>query len=212
MRLIGNVSIGYDPVSWFGIDGNYSNFSTTQKGGNVPLVDSLKTYCVNRSLSVNPRLLFVKQTLIHSVILSLNQNDYIDRNTATNASTTRATTVLLNYSMTFIKSLIGLNMGLSYIDCINSYTETKMTGFTAGISKSFFQNKLFCSLGESVQSTEISSQKGWVFNTNASVRYQPFKRHSFNLQVYLVNNTISDKAAANVYNQSKIDLSYVLTF
>ena len=154
----------------------------------------------------------MKTNLVHSVIFSFSQNNYIDRNAATDANTTRATTVLLNYSMTFIKSQIGLNMGLSYIDCINSYTETKMMGGSAGVSKSFFKNKLFCSLGESVQNSEIASQLGWVFNTNASVRYQPHPKHTFILQIYLVNNTISKQEAANAYNQSEGDLSYVFTF
>ncbi len=212
MRLIGNLTVGYDPVSWFGFDATFSNFSTTQKAGNVPLVDSLKIYNVNRSLSINPRLLFVKTSLVHSVILSFNQNDYIDRNATTSDATTRATTILLNYSLTIIKSQLGLNMGLSYIDCRNSFTATKMSGGNAGISKTFFKNKLFCSLGESVQNSEIASQQGWVFNTNASLRYQPHPKHTLILQVYLVDNSIPDKVAANVYNQSRGDLSYVFTF
>ena len=212
VRTIWNLNIGYDPVQWFGIDASYANFSTNQKPGNIPLVDSLKTYNVNRNLSINPRLLFVNPKLIHSVILSFNQSDYIDRNAYTDAATTRATTVFLNYSVTLINSQLGMNAGLSYINCVNSYAETRMTGGSVGVSKPFLKNKLFCSLGESVQNSYIASQSGWVFNTNASVRYLPHPKHSLVLQIYLVNNTISDQTAANVYNQSKGDLSYVFTF
>jgi hypothetical protein len=212
LRTIWNVSIGYDPVSWFGIDGTWSNFSTSQKAGNVPLVDTLKSYNVNKSLSINPRLIFVNTKLVHAVLLSFNQNDYIDRNAFSDAATTRATTIILNYSMTFIQSQLGLNAGLSYIHSRNSFQETKMTGGNAGISKTFFKNKFFCSLTESVQNSYILSQSGWVYNTNASLRYQPHPHHSFVLQIYFVNNTISDKEAANAYNQSKGDLSYVFTF
>jgi hypothetical protein len=212
LRTIWNVNVGLEPVSWFGIDASYANFSTNQKAGNVPLVDTLKSYNVNRSLSINPRLIFVNTKLVHSVLLSFNQNDYIDRNAFSDAASTRATTVILNYSMTFIQSQLGLYAGLSYIDSKNSFQQTKMTGGNAGISKSFDKNIFFCSLNETIQNSDIFFQKGWVFNTNASVRYQPHPKHSFVLQIYFVNNTIADKQAANAYNQSKGDLSYVFTF
>jgi hypothetical protein len=199
-------------VTWFGIDASYSNFSTNQKAGNIPLTDSLKSYNISKSFSINPRLLFVNQKNIHSILLSYNQNDYLDKNAVTDANTTRATTVLLNYSLTFIKSQIGLTAGISYISSRNSYTETTMSGATLGIGKPFFSNKLYCNLGESIQLSKISSENGLVFNTNASVRYQPHPKHSFSLQIFLVDNTFSDKTSANAYNQSKGDLSYVFTF
>jgi hypothetical protein len=212
MRTIWNLSLAYDPVSWFGFDLSYANFSTSQKAGNIPLTDSLKCYNVSKSFSLNPRLLFVRERHIHSILISYNLNDYIDRNSNTDANTTHATTALLNYSLTFIKSQIGMTGGLSYISSRNSLAETTMYGGSASFGKPFFGNKLYCSLGESVQTTEIASQNGLVFNTNASVRYQPHPKHTFSLQIYFVNNTFSDKNSANAYNQSKGDLSYVFTF
>jgi hypothetical protein len=211
-RTIWNLNIGYEPVSWFGIDASYANFSTNQKPGNVPLIDSLKSYNVNKSLSINPRVIFVNTKFVHSAILSFNQNNYLDHNTISDAATTKATTAFLNYSLTFIKIQLGVNAGLSYLNSKNDFMKTTMTGLTFGANKSFFNNKLTCSLSESIQNSDINSQPGWVFNTNASVRYQPHPKHSFVLQIYFTDNTISDKSAANAYNQSKGDLTYVFTF
>ena len=212
MRTIWNLALSFNPVNWFGIDFAWSNFSTNQKSGNVPLVDSLKTYNVNRTISINPRFIIIKPKHLHSVILSFNQNDFIDRNPRSQGATTRATTAFLNYSLSFISNQLNLTAGLSYIDCRNSYTSTTMAGGNAGVSKSFFKNKLFCSLNESAQNSRVSGQDGWVFNTSLMLRYAPHRRHSIGLQVFFVTNSFADKAAVGMYNQSKGDLSYVYTF
>ena len=211
-RTIWNASVSINPVTWFGIDASYSNFSTNQKAGRLPLVDSTKTYNVNRTLSVNPRFLIIRSKHLHIIILSYNQNDYVDMNPATSGATTRATTAFLNYTLTFIPAQLSLTAGLSYINCTNSYSTTTMEGGNAGISKSFFSNKLFCSLNESFQHAEVAGQLGWLLNTSALFRYAPFRHHSFNLQINLVNTTFADKAATNMYNQQKGELSYVFTF
>jgi hypothetical protein len=212
IRDIWNASLSINPITWFGIDAMYSNFSTNQRAGKIPLVDSLKTYNVDRTLSVNPRFIIIKSKHIHTIILSYNENDYVDMNPLTSGATTIATTAFLNYTLTFIPKQLNLTVGLSYVNSHNSYATTTMTGGTAGLSKSFLKNKLFCSLNENAQSSEVNSQKGWVFNTSASLRYMPLRHHSFNLQLILVNTTFQDKVATNMYNQSKGDLSYVFTF
>jgi len=211
-RTIWNVNMSINPVTWFGLDFLYANFSTNQKAGRVPLVDSLKTYNVNRSLSITPRLLFYNAVHVHSIVLSFNQNDFVDKNPQAEGATTRATTAMLNYNLTFNKIQLSLVAGLSYINSHNSLSKTTLTGGYAGVSKSFFKNELFCSLNESVQNSGINSETGWIFNTSASVRYQPHPKHSLTLQVFLVSNTFSNPSSANSYNQTKGDLSYVYTF
>ncbi len=165
-RVIGSGNISINPAPVFGIDLNYTNYSTGQATTHLLSSDTgqYRVRNVSQSASVTPRVILISTETSNSFILSVSQQAYTDLNPVTQASAnSQTTTGSFNYNLSFLKT--GMNIGASilYADTKQATTKTGLRGLTVNGSKSFFENKL--SLGGSLGFTRSS------IATNSSINY-----------------------------------------
>jgi hypothetical protein len=212
-RTIGSLNMSYNINQNFGVDANYSNFTTNQKAGSMPIIDTLKLFQVNKTISVTPRFTKVSEKFSHVVMLNYNFMKLDDKNKKTQNQTETNTTILyLNYIVGFIPQKLNVTLGLNYTGLKNNYYKNTMQGVNAGVSKTLAGNNMTLNWNNSFLFNKINADNGTIFNTSLSANYRFAKKHSINLNVYYIRNSFGEKAATPSYNEYKGDFSYVFTF
>jgi len=210
-RKIGSANLSYNPNQTFGFTGTYSNYSSDQKAGKIPLADTMRLYQVNKNMMLMPRLTFIDTSKVQMVMLMFNNMKLHDKNPATAKYTDFSTSnILLNYMVSFSKSGFSINGGLNYT-ILDMQTKNKTYGLTWGLSKSFLHNKLNTSLNNVLNLSSYNGANGTVINIIAALSYNLSKKSSFNVNLYYNGN--NSKSLANPsFNEYKGDFTYVYHF
>ncbi len=213
LRTVGSANLSWNPAQIFGVDGSFSNFSTDQKAGRIPLVDTAKIFQSNLNMSLSPRLTFMTRTNSHMVYLMLNHTRLNDRNPKTEALTeNRVNTANLNYALTLIKQRITLTTGLNYMSLSNSAGNNSAMGLSAGIMGMLAKELLSVSWTNSFLTTEYSGNKGKVINSQIMLSFRLKKNHQFRLGAWFTGNYYDEGASVPSYSEIKGDFSYVFSF
>ena len=197
----------------WGVDVNYSNFSTNQRSGRSAIIDSLKLFQVNHNFSVTPR--FTKATSLHShfVMLNFSQMKLDDKNKTTASQTETATKVLTaNYSLGLLKSRANLSLGLNYTTLENNMYEGKTYGGSIGAAKSMVKDKLSLNWTNSLMLNKMSGNDGNTFTSYLSADFRPYPKHVFNLGVNYISNSYSNTENSSSFNEIRGEIRYGYTF
>ncbi len=212
-RTVGSANISLNPVKWFGMDASYSNFSTNQKAGNIPLVDTMKVYQSTQSISVMPHVISMNTIHSHMVMLAYNRSKLNDKNPATQEITQNtASTINLNYMLGLLQKKITISGGLNYMILHNYIADNKASGFTAGVAGLAAKDKLSLSWSNTLMRSEYMQNKGWIFTTNFTAAYKHSKHHQFRAGIYYTGNHYQQNASTPSFNEIKGDMSYVYSF
>lgn len=212
-RTISSVQASFNPTPVFGLDVNVSNYSSTQRAGRVPLIDSLKFYQTTRNLTVSPRWLFTGSDFNHLIIAVFTRMALDDKNSHTRQFTeNQATVVSLNYSLTLLPYQATALFGMNYNRLENYLVAHKSTGFTLGASKSLLQGQLNAGLNQAVVRTEQPQGKDWTINTWLNSGYRLSRQQSLRLSLYFIRSVHPQGMGASNFNEIKGDLGYVYTF
>ena len=225
-RVIGSGNISINPAQVFGIDLNYTNYSTGQSATRIvttpPDTGQYQVRNVSQSASVTPRVLLISSEMTNSFILSISQQQYTDLNITTQASANSLTTTgSFNYNLSLLKS--GLNAGgsLLYADTKQGMTTTGLRGVNFNASKSFLQNKLSLGLSfgftkSSISQVDTSSTQTTNYTTNTinesiNASYRLFTQGTLSLVIYATENS-STSAGAVPFTEIIATLSYSHNF
>lgn len=213
VRTISSTNLSFNPVPIFGIDINYSNYSNNQKAGRMPVIDTLKLFQTTSNLSISPRLMFTNTRMNHMVLLLFNRSGLHDKNARTaEYSESTATIINLNYSINFNEQMLGLIAGFNHTLLENIVGQNKVTGFTAGGSKSWMEGAINVGLNSSVMRSDYASEKGWIYVNSLNGSYQANKHHNIRLGIYFTQQIYPDGSINKNFNEIKGDLSYAYTF
>jgi hypothetical protein len=206
-RLIGSGAISYNPSSKFGVDLNYSNYTTEQKRAltRVDLRDTLPdgslrlTHNVSQSITVAPR--FVFQDAEGDEAPSLNQiisfvaayQEYQDQTEGIgDLADSKALTASINYNRAYLQ--LGRTIGGSIIfsRAQAGISKVLMLGGSVTGSMSMLEEKaltLSASLGAT--SSSISTVDATTFSLNETLNgsYKASERNIFTLSVYASQNS-----------------------
>jgi hypothetical protein len=211
-RDIGSANLSWNPNQIFGFTGSYSNYTSDQKAGKLPLIDTMRLYQVNQNLMLMPRLTLIDTSKVQMVMLMYNNSKLHDKNPATAKYTNFSTNnFLLNYTVSFSRSTFSINAGLNYtvLDLQTGKNETY--GITWGLGKSFFHNKLNASFSNVLNLSSYNGANGTVINIIAALNYNLSKKSSFNINLcYNGNNSKSTENPS--FNEYKGDFTYVYHF
>lgn len=212
-RTISSANISFNPVPVFGIDLNYSNYSNNQKAGRLPVIDTLKIFQTTSNLTIAPRLMFTSAKANQMVLMMVNRSGLHDKN-ATTAEFSESVATILNitYSLNFNKSLLGLVAGVNHTALENFAGVNKVTGFTAGATKNWFDGALNGGITTSLMRANYMNDKGWIYSHNLNGSYQLRRHHNFRLNIYLTSQKFPDGSVNSNFNEFKADLSYAFTF
>jgi len=212
-RVVGSLAGSINFNQNIGVDANYSNFSTNQRAGRSPIIDSLKLYQVNSSFSVMPR--FTKSTSTHShfVMLSASRMQLDDRNKSTADQTDTKTTVLTaNYSLGFLKSRTNFSLGANYTTLENNMYNVSTYGGSLGVAQTLLKNKLSLNWTNSYMLNQMSGNDGATLSSYLSSTFRPHRKHAFNLGVNFISNSYSNKETSPSYSETRGEIRYAYTF
>jgi hypothetical protein len=217
-RLIGSGNVSWNPAQVFGVDFNYSNYSTQQAP--ITLDETLKNLRVrnvSQSASVTPRLLFLTESNSHSIVLSTSYQQFNDLNPVTaTISDSKTSTASLSYNLSLYQSGLSLGSSLLYANSKQATTSTNLAGVTINASKSFFENKfnLGGSFGITENEVQPSNITSTTFNESLSASYRPYENGSFSFTLYATQNSSGIPGAldTNPFSEITATLSYTHNF
>jgi hypothetical protein len=213
-KVIGSFNLTYNPTTYFGIAGNYSNYSINQSAGRIQIADSIKIYQTTSALMLMPHFQFTgKSNNIQHIInlvytrMGLNDNNEFTRQftsfTATNISTSYNLIdkrLAMAYTASLVYNHIEMAVGPS-----NNYT------VLLGATKQLLTNRLSLTVNAALTQSENMAEKFLVFTPTATARFRVGKHHSFSLKLFLISNTNGTDSSRS-FNEKTGDFSYVFTF
>lgn len=213
LRTISSLNLSFNPVQIFGIDINYNNYSSNQRAGRVPLIDSLKLYQATSNLSIAPRVMFFNAKHNHMVLLLYNRMKLNDKNETTQLfSDNTATLVNLNYNLSFVEQAFSIIFGINYNKLENYFVENSASGFTLGASKMLLESKLMIGLNNSFIFNKTDQVKSTVINSSLFSSWQLAEKHSLRLNIFLIRSENPSELLLPSFTEVKGDLGYVFTF
>lgn len=213
LRTISAIHASVNPWPVFGLDVSYSNYSSNQRPGRVPLIDSLKLYQATSNLNITPRLMFNGQKYNHMVMLVLSNMGLRDFNDYTRGhNENKALIANLTYSLNLVKLKANLMAGANYNRLENYLTTTTASGIMVGASKNLLKDRLNLGFNHAFIRMSYQEGNGSTHNTTLTSSYALAKQHAMRLNVYFINANYPDKELMPAFNEIKGDLSYVYTF
>jgi hypothetical protein len=213
LRTISSAQVSWNPAPVFGIDLSYSNYSSNQRAGRVPLIDSLKFFQTNSNITAAPRLLFTGTQFNHMIMAIFTRMELFDRNINTKMFTeNQATMINFNYSMSILEHQATLSAGFNYNKLENFAGTQSAGGFTLGAQKNFLDGKLNLGINNSTIRMEYPQGVGWTLNTSVNTSYRITRKHALRFNLYYIRSDFPDGMLSNDFNEIKGDMSYAYTF
>ncbi len=210
-RLIGSLNVAYfHPKAW-GINFNYTNFSTEQTQAAIALSDSVRVALVTTNISLTPTYSWSTETKVNSLVLSGNYQQVNDRNPFTREFTNMNTSFYnANYNIQWVESGWGMISGLNYnIIELASFTTTRY-GLTGGITKNFAENKINFAANMNYNLSKIEeASDGAVITISSNISYALSEKQSFSFFINILRN--ESKQFQN-YTEILGGLSYIYRF
>ena len=212
-RIVGSFAGTVNFNQNWGVDANWSNYSTNQRAGRTAIIDTLRLFQVNNTFSVTPRFVKANAVRSHFVMLNINRMQLDDKNKTTAAQTETQTTVLMaNYSLGFLKSRTNLTFGLNHTGIANNMYEGKTYGGSLSVAKALFSNKFSLNWANAYTINQVGGNDGQTFNSYLSATFRPHPKHAFNLGVNFISNTYLNTETSLSYNETRGDIRYAYTF
>jgi hypothetical protein len=197
----------------WGLDANYSNFSTNQRSGRSPIIDSLRLFQVNHNISVMPRFTTTTTALSHFVMLNVSRMQLDDKNKNTASQTETTTTLFLaNYSLSFLKTNTNLSLGLNCTFLENNMYKGETYGGSIGAAQPLFKDKLSLNWTNSFMLNKIAGNDGSTFNSYLSADFRPHPKHVFNFSINYINNTNASIENSSSFNEIRGEFRYAYSF
>ncbi|HET6512481.1 MAG TPA: hypothetical protein VFH43_09840 [Candidatus Kapabacteria bacterium] len=222
-RLIGSGAISYNPSQRFGIDANYSNYSTDQKRA-VTIADlrdtlpdgSLRlTNNVAQSISLAPRLMFQEETLNQLLALVIAYQEYQDRTAGIGDLTdSKALTSSINYNRAYLQQGSTLGGSIIFSRAQAGIAKTTMFGGSINGSMSFLEEKALtasASLGATTSSISTLASSTFSLNQTINGNYKITDRNILTLSLYASQNSgydLPDGSSTDGYSEMTATLSF----
>ncbi|MCZ2298357.1 MAG: hypothetical protein LC134_02645 [Chitinophagales bacterium] len=213
-RWITTGAFNWNITNKFGIDANFSNFSTNSKPVVVLVQNKYLLAQNNNNLSITPRFITSNTKGSHVVILSYNQAVLSDRNNITQTQNDINTNIiLLSYTYTFFKQALSITTAINKTTNKMSVGTFNNTGFSLAANKSFLKNKITTSVSTSFTNSKgITNSDANIFNAALNGSYQPAKHHRLNLRIALLNNTPTSGSTQIKYGETTGEFGYTYSF
>jgi len=212
-RMISNISLNYNPTKNFGITANYTNFSTQQAEGRLPLNDTIKLYQINKNISLMPHWQKSGKKYVHYVSANLTYADMVDKNELTqNSLPVQSNTAMLQYMLTMIPAQMNLGCNVSYIKNTGIQGDNIFYGPTINAGKTLLKNKLQLQTAITYFMTEMMNNTGQMIGFNLGSAYRLSKSQKIRFQYSLMMQSYEGNANLNNINRSRAHLTYQYNF
>jgi hypothetical protein len=201
-RNIINSTLSVNPNNTFGIDISYSGFSLDQKKNQLKATDSTRLAQQSNTITIMPRLMFVKQNFSDVVSLATSFTNINNKVSVKDPiKTTNFYTTLTNI-INLAKSGWSFTAGLNYNDAKSTGIELISTGGVLGIAKGFFNNRLSVSNNTTVLSNKSNGNHiGKTISSDLQMNVEVKGRHHFT-----IGGNYTQSPANGIYNQTDFTL------
>jgi len=213
-KVIGSAVLNYNPVHFFGININYSNYSINQQAGRVQIADSVKLYQTNGTFMVMPHFQFMGKgkKVSHYIALVYTQMKLNDKNPQSGFNNSFTTyNNMISYNLSLINPGVGINASLNYNKVKMVTGESINKGFTVGASKGLMEGKVNMGLSVNFTNSKVDNIETTVITPRFTARGKFGKHHSLRLKLTLISNSNNNNNQQS-YTEEIGDLSYVFTF
>jgi len=212
-RIINNVSLNYNPTKNFGITANYTNFSTQQAEGRLPLNDTIRLYQINKNISLMPHWQKAGKKYVHYVSANLTYADMVDKNEfSQNSLPVQSNTAMLQYMLTMIPLQMNLGCNASFIKNTSILGDNIFYGPTISVGKTLLKNKLQLHTSITYFITEMMDNQGKMTGLNLGSAYRLSKTQKIRFQYSLMMQSFEGNANLNNINRSRANLTYQYNF
>jgi hypothetical protein len=214
-RVISMANLSWEITDKFGIDANYSNFSTNSEPTVTMVENKYLLAQTNQNMSLTPRVVLANATTTQVIMLSYNVNSLRDLNTDTTLSKNDilSSITLLNYNLTFNELGLSISAGVNYVNNKMEIGNISNQGVTLGATKSFLKNKLNISSQNAWTKSELTQGTGTILNLGGTASYMPFKGHRIGLRISsMSNNTENENSDPLKFSELTGELGYTYTF
>lgn len=231
-RFIGSGAISYNPSQRFGIDLNYSNYTTDQKrvmtrgdfldtlpDGTPRLMNN-----VSQSISVAPRLMFQEMSdgqssMSQIVSFVAAYQEYVDRTVGISGlANSKALTTSLNYNRAYLQEGRTIGGSIIFSTATAGIAETQVIGGSVNGSMSMLEEKaltLSASLGATSSSVSTLGSNTFSLTQTLNGSYKITDSNILNLSLYATENsgyTTSLGTDVDGYSEITTTLSFTHTF
>lgn len=214
-RTISSARVNYMPIPQYSVNAFYSNYGLAQESGLLS-IDTLRQSEVAQAtsqLGITQSLNLTGEKMAHNLMLNFNAQKLRDRNEYTAQYSEFSTDV---YSGSYFFTLLPVNANASltylYTKFVQDTLVTRISGPSAGLGKSFFQNKVTTSFTwSSIKTTVQDEESGRVSTLSLQVGYRPVRNHRFSLRFYNSTN-VGSTSAYSSWSENKFDIDYTYTF
>lgn len=212
-RIISSANANWNPSTFFGIDGQYSNYSMNNASSAALVNDTSRVENVTESYSLSPRLIFLTGTTQHFLLLFVTKQQYADRNVVNGAlSANNVFTAMLNYTLSFASGL-GFSSAFQFTEVQTSMLTNIIRGITLGVNKSLLENALNTSLSYTLNLTQASSEsdtdRQHLLTLAALYRLSPLDAFDFRFQYNAYDAVNATRAS---YSGTNTRVQYTRTF
>lgn len=214
-RVIAMGNISWDINTKFGIDANYTNFSSNSEPTVAKIQNKYLLAQTTKNLSVSPRLIMANTKTTNVVLASYNLSNLVDVNNDTQTiNNINSSVALLNYNLTLNKIGLTLMTGVNYTLNKLSVGDISNIGFTAGASKGFIKNQLLISTANSYIISTLPQGSSTILNLGVNASYQPTTKHRFSLRINSLNNSPNEDAVGGQekFAEQTGEIGYTFTF
>jgi len=207
-----NTSLNVDlaPSSKYGMNLSYNNFRIYQESGTVPLNDTIATDMSTHVVTLVPRISFIKPELVQNYMLVVNYQTLKDNNIHTrNFTETTSLNVNVNGVFNWVKKKYSLNTGLNFLQITGSFIDNFRYGFSVGYNRKILKDKINMRLQTNFSINNDKGEfNGHTESLNIQLGYVVSKKHSFNLNANLLNNSYK---VGSSYFEFRANIGYVFT-
>ncbi len=213
-KMIGSASLNYNPVQFFGININYSNYSINQQAGRIQIADSVKLYQTNGTFVVMPHFQFIGKgkKASHFISLAYTRMDLNDKNPQSGFNNSFIThNAIFSYALNILNGGFGVNLSLNYNKVEMSGSESTNKGFTIGTNKNLMKGKINFGLSANITNSNNNNIETTIITPVLTARGKFGKHHSIRLKTTMISNRNKNNNQQS-YTENIGDISYVFTF
>lgn len=215
-RVIGSANLSAEFTERFGVDLNFTNFSTNQRARTILIADSFLIAQTTKNLSITPRYLIMGPGINHTFLLSYSRMTLADQNNHTAADNNiQSNNIFFNYQVTFTDRGLSLSLNLNSAQVQLATGKNGNEGITVGLTKRLLDNKLSLGLNSSFLRGTRGTDHSTILNNGIRADLLASKMHRFNVLLNFIGNypeqTSTEKSNPR-YSEFRGELGYNFSF
>lgn len=212
-RTIGSIRLSGQPVTPYNFQLYYGNYDIGQKEGLTPVDTISQIAQTEHTAGMVHTYTKASTTWMHNVVLMLNFQKLVDRNSNTDSLTSFNSWIAMgNYLISYLPWQLSVTVGYSKGTFNLAGQDNSYQGPNVNVSKTFLKQKLLISAGYSRQNVTLAGQSGLQLAiTNFQAGYRFLKHHQLSAKLYF-RNSVNDMAGGENYKETKGDLVYGYSF